>query len=187
MNGKRIVRLLSSLIAMLGLLAAKSEGSLNPAKAMTQYTHDVWRTEQGLPQNTVPAMVQTRDGYLWLGTELGLARFDGMRFTVFDEASTPEIKSNIVVALVEDHQGRLWIGTQGGGLTCLQDGKFTTYTTANGLSNDSVLSLHEDRQGNLWIGTDGGGLDRFKDGRFTIYTTKTGLLNDAVFSITEDR
>jgi signal transduction histidine kinase/ligand-binding sensor domain-containing protein/DNA-binding response OmpR family regulator len=186
MNAKRNVRLLASLLATLILPAAQGQASLNPAKAITQYTQEVWRTEQGLPQNTVPAIVQTRDGYLWLGTELGLARFDGVRFTVFDEASTPEIKSNIVVALVEDHQRRLWIGTQGGGLTCLQDGKFTTYTTANGLSNDSVLSLYEDRQGNLWIGTDGGGLDRFKDGRFTVYKTKTGLVNDAVFSITED-
>jgi diguanylate cyclase (GGDEF)-like protein/putative nucleotidyltransferase with HDIG domain len=171
---------------MLVLPAARSEAGLNPEKAITQYTHDGWQTEQGLPQNTVPAAVQTRDGYIWLGTELGLVRFDGVHFTVFDEGNTPEIKSNIVVALVEDHQRRLWIGTQGGGLTCLQDGKFTTYTTANGLSNDSVLSLYEDRQGNLWIGTDGGGLDRFQDGRFTVYTTKTGLVNDAVFSIAED-
>src|SRR5271157_4040955 len=187
MEGKRSVGVLACLIGALVLSAAKTEGSLDPAKAITQYTHDVWQTEQGLPQNTVPAIVQTRDGYIWFGTELGLVRFDGVRFTVFDEANTPVIKSNIVVALVEDHQGRLWIGTQGGGLACLQDGKFTTYTTANGLSNDSVLSLYEDRQDSLWIGTDGGGLDRFKDGRFTVYTTKTGLVNDAVFSITEDR
>ena len=186
MNGKWKLTLMALLAAALVLPAAKSEGSLNPAKAITQYTHDVWQTEQGLPQNSVPATVQTRDGYIWLGTELGLVRFDGVHFTVFDEANTPEIKSNIVVALVEDHQGRLWIGTQGGGLTCLQNGKFTTYTTANGLSNDSVLSLYEDREGNLWIGTDGGGLDRLKDGRFTVYNTKAGLANDAVFSVTED-
>ena len=187
MNGKWKLGFLALLATALVLPATRSEAGLNPAKAITQYTHDVWQTEQGLPQNTIPAMVQTRDGYIWLGTELGLVRFDGVRFTVFDEASTPEIKSNIVVALVEDRQGRLWIGTQGGGLTCLQGGKFTTYTTANGLSNDSVLSLYEDREGSLWIGTDGGGLDRLKDGRFSVYTTKAGLANDAVFSVTEDR
>src|SRR5271157_2866494 len=187
MNGKWKHIRLALLVTALVLPAARSEAGLNPAKAITQYAHEVWQTEQGLPQNTIMSTVQTRDGYIWLGTELGLVRFDGVRFTVFDEGNTPEIKSNIVKALVEDHQGRLWIGTQGGGLAFLQDGKFTSYTSANGLSNDSVLSLYEDRRGNLWIGTDGGGLDRFKDGRFTVYTTKVGLANDAVFSITEDR
>ena len=100
MRGVRCDRLVACLLAAVLLQAASGAAGLDPAKAITQYTHDVWQTEQGLPQNTVPAIVQTRDGYLWLGTELGLARFDGVRFTVFDEASTPEIKSNIVVALV---------------------------------------------------------------------------------------
>jgi len=163
MNGKWKLMVPALLVAALVLPAARSEAGLNPEKAITQYTHDVWQTEQGLPQNTIMSTAQTRDGYIWLGTELGLVRFDGVRFTVFDEGNTPEIKSNIVKALAEDHQGRLWIGTQGGGLACFQGGKFTSYTTANGLSNDSVLSLFEDREGSLWIGTDGGGLDRLKD------------------------
>jgi ligand-binding sensor domain-containing protein len=167
MRGRERAKSIAGLVATLVFLASSGKASLNPAKAITQYTHDVWQTQQGLPQNTVPSIVQTHDGYLWMGTELGLVRFDGVRFTVFDEGNTPEIKSNIVVALVEDHQGRLWIGTQGGGLTCLKDGKFTTYTHAEGLSNDSILSLFEDHEGSLWIGTDGGGLNRFKDGRFT--------------------
>jgi signal transduction histidine kinase/ligand-binding sensor domain-containing protein/CheY-like chemotaxis protein len=187
MRTRGTAKMLVCLGAVLVLSAARTEASLNPAKAMTQYTHDVWQTQQGLPQNTVPSMVQTRDGYLWMGTELGLVRFDGVRFTVFDEGNTPEIKSNIVVALAEDHQGRLWIGTQGGGLTCFKDGKFTTYTASDGLSNDSIAALYEDREGNLWIGTDGGGLDRFKNGRFNVYRTDAGLADDAVFSITEDR
>ncbi|HXJ94062.1 MAG TPA: two-component regulator propeller domain-containing protein [Terriglobia bacterium] len=173
--------------AMLGISAASSHASLNPEKAMTQYTHDVWQTQQGLPQNNVPAMVQTHDGYIWLGTELGLVRFDGVQFTVFDESNTPEIKSNVVVALAEDHEGRLWIGTQGGGLMCLKDGRFTAYTHSDGLSNDSILALHEDREGSLWIGTDGGGLDQFKNGRFSVYRTNEGLADNAVFSIAEDR
>ena len=187
MNGKRSARLTAYLMAALVFAAAEGWAGLNPTKAITQYTHDVWQTEQGLPQNTIPAMVQTRDGYIWLGTELGLARFDGVRFSVFDEGNTPEIRSNIIVALAEDHQRGLWIGTQGGGLTYLKNGKFTTYTTKDGLSNDSVLSLYADREGNLWIGTDGGGLNRFSGGRFTAYTTKNGLADNAVFSITEDR
>ena len=187
MRRRGIAKMLVCLGAVLVLSAARSEASLNPAKAITQYTHDIWQTQQGLPQNDVLAMVQTRDGYIWLGTELGLVRFDGVRFTVFDEGNTPEIRSNFVVALAEDHQGRLWIGTQGGGLTCLKDGTFTSYTRSDGLSNDSILALYEGRDGSLWIGTDGGGLDQFKNGRFTAYRTNVGLADDAVFSITEDR
>ena len=186
MKGKTGVGSLAHLLGAAILLPAISLAGLDPTKAITQYAHDNWQTEQGLPQNTVPAMVQTSDGYLWLGTELGLARFDGARFTVFDKANTPELRNNTVVALLEDRKGRLWIGTEGGGLTRLEAGRFTTYTTVQGLSNNSVLALAEDREGNLWIGTDGGGLNRFHDGRFTVYTTKQGLSDDAVFSIRED-
>jgi signal transduction histidine kinase/ligand-binding sensor domain-containing protein/DNA-binding response OmpR family regulator len=180
------LKVLACMGAMLVLTVASSNASLNPAKAITQYTHDVWQTPQGLPQDNIVSIVQTHDGYIWLGTELGLVRFDGVRFTVFDEGNTPEIRSNFVVALKEDHQGRLWIGTQGGGLTCLEDGKFTTYTRSDGLSNDSILALYEDREGSLWIGTDGGGLNRLKNGHFTVYRADAGLADNAVFSITGD-
>lgn len=68
-----------------------------------------WGTEDGLPRNTVPAITQTRDGYLWLGTLNGLVRFDGIRFTVFDEVNTPGLASSGIASLFEDSQGRLWI------------------------------------------------------------------------------
>jgi signal transduction histidine kinase/ligand-binding sensor domain-containing protein/CheY-like chemotaxis protein len=167
-------------------LAPTVRAALDPGKAITQYRHDIWTTDQGLPQNSVVAIVQTRDGYLWFGTELGLVRFDGLRFTVFDRKNTPGLKSNMVYVLLEDRQGSLWIGSAGGGLTRFRNGVFTTFTTKDGLSNDMVLSLHEDRAGDLWIGTDGGGLNRLRNGEFTVYTTKNGLANDAVYAIIED-
>src|SRR6266478_3576441 len=70
------------------------------------FLQSVWTTENGLPQNDVK-IVQTRDGYLWLGTNGGLARFDGINFTVFDTATVPELKSNRILALLEDHNGNL--------------------------------------------------------------------------------
>ena len=76
--------------------------ALDPRKSLTQYVHDTWQTEQGLPQNSVTAITQTRDGYLWLGTQEGLVRFDGVRFTVFDTRSTPELGNNFVLCLPED-------------------------------------------------------------------------------------
>jgi ligand-binding sensor domain-containing protein len=161
--------------------------ALDPKKAITQYVHDVWQTEQGLPQNSIHAICQTRDGYLWLGTQEGLVRFDGVRFTVFDNRNTPELKRNDVNALWEDREGSLWIGTRGGGLNRFRDGKLTAFTTKEGPSTDEVQSIYEDREGNLWIGTRGGGLNRLRDGKLTKFTTKDGLSNDMVYSIHEDR
>ncbi len=139
------------------------------AAPLTSLHQEVWRTEEGLPQNTVPVVVQSRDGYLWAGTELGLARFDGMHFTVFDKNNTPELKVNVIDALLQDRRGNLWIGTAGGGLTRYLDGKFTTFTTHDGLSSDSITCLLEDASGDIWIGTNGGGLNRFHHGKFSSY------------------
>ena len=153
--------------------------------SLTGFHADVWKTAEGLPQNTVPAILQSKDGYLWAGTELGLVRFDGFHFTVFDKTNTPELKSNVVVALLEDRRGDLWIGTLGGGLTRYSRGKFRTYTTQDGLSSDSVQALLEDAAGDLWIGTDGSGLNRLHDGHFTVYTTASGLADNEVFALAQ--
>jgi PAS domain S-box-containing protein len=179
-------RLLAATFAAL-LCSAVARPSLDPHKAITQYVHDVWKTDAGLPQNSVLAIAQTPEGYLWLATEEGLVRFDGVRFTVFDKTNTLQLRSNVILALLSDRQGNLWIGTNGGGLVQYRQGKFSALTTRQGLSNDSVLALYEDREGSLWIGTDGGGLNRLKDGVFQTYTTKDGLASNAVFAIAEDK
>ena len=125
-----------------------------------------WRHPQGLPQNTVRTLLQTRDGYLWIGTNAGLSRFDGVRFTMFDDRNTPQLKESEIWALAEGDDGSLWIGTYGGGLARLKDGVFSGYTTADGLIGNFVATLYKDDDGAIWIGTDRG-LSRFKDGRFT--------------------
>ena len=178
----RYVRFLIVLAAGLGITSQKA-ASLDPAKALTQYVHQSWHVADGLPQDNVVSIAQTPDGYLWLGTEEGLARFDGLRFTVFDKSNTPELKSNDIYALLVDRTGNLWIGTGGGGVLRMSQGKFVAFTTQSGLSNDSVLSLGEDRDHAIWIGTEGGGVNRLKDGKFTVYNSKTGLVNDSVYCI----
>jgi signal transduction histidine kinase/ligand-binding sensor domain-containing protein len=138
----------------------------------TKYLQRVWRTEDGLPQNSVTSIVQTRDGYLWLGTFGGLARFDGVKFTIFDATNSPGLKSNRIVTLYEDRKSHLWIGTEDGGLAQYAQGRFTTYTTEDGLPSNLVWSIGEDRDGTLWIGTENGGLTRYAHGRFTVYGDK---------------
>jgi len=157
--------------------------NLDPRLAITQYTQDVWTADAGLPQNTILAVTQTADGYLWLATEEGLVRFDGVRFTVFNKENNSSLQANDIRALLVDHSDNLWIGTNGGGLTRYKDGAFTTFTTRDGLANDAILSLHEDPHGAIWIGTDGGGLSRYANGRFQTFSTKDGLPDDAVFAM----
>ncbi|MBI1763873.1 MAG: hypothetical protein HYR56_20810 [Acidobacteria bacterium] len=152
----------------------------------THYAQTNWTTENGLPQNTISAIWQTRAGYLWLGTLGGLARFDGVKFTVFNATNTPGLRSNRISFLYEDRAGALWVGTDSGGLTRFQAGVFTAYTTAQGLSNNTVYVITEDRQGDLWIGTDDG-LSRFSHGQFKNYGVADGLPDKAVHALAEDR
>jgi PAS domain S-box-containing protein len=140
---------------------------------------ETWRQSQGLPQNSVKAILQTRDGYMWIGTKGGLARFDGVHFTVLDDRNTSQLRENEIWALEESDDSSLWIGTYGGGLGRLKNGKFTFYTTKDGLSGDAVVELCKDKEGAIWIATDQG-LSRFKNGRFTNYTVKDGLASNTI-------
>jgi signal transduction histidine kinase/ligand-binding sensor domain-containing protein len=164
---------------------AAPAAALDPGTRLSQYGQDLWQVEQGLPQNSVQSIAQTRDGYLWLGTQEGLARFDGVRFAVFDRVNTPEIRHNSIQALLETRDGSLWIATYVGGLTRFQGGRFTVYTTRDGLPDDQVLCLHEDSQGRLWIGTRGG-LASFDGKAFTAYGTAQGLLDPRVWTVAQD-
>src|SRR5438445_3272730 len=166
MSLKTPIVTLLMLACLVAVLSAADSPPANGAKsAPAQYLHTVWTTENGLPQNSVNAILQTRDGYLWIGTFGGLARFDGVKFTVFDTGNTEGLKSSRIFALCEDHEGNLWIGTENGGLACYREGVFTTYTMKDGLPGDSIGSIFEDQQGNLWLGSVAG-LTRFTGGQF---------------------
>src|SRR5688572_17377799 len=113
--------------AALLLIAAAGTPALDPNRSLNEFGHQVWTTENGLPQNTVQTIVQTQDGYLWIGTQEGLVRFDGLNFTVFDKENTPAFKSNDIRFLQQDRNGRLWISTSYG-LVSRHNGQFTSYT-----------------------------------------------------------
>ena len=171
---------------LLHVTSRPSQASLDPDKPLTQYIHQAWQTAQGLPQNSVLAIAQTADGYLWLGTEEGLARFDGIRFVHFDKR-VAGLENNLIQCLLVDRQQNLWIGTGGGGLSRYSHGRFTAYTTKDGLSSGSIRALYEDEQGALWLGTEGGGLIRFEKGKFRAFTKADGLADNSVFAITGDK
>jgi diguanylate cyclase (GGDEF)-like protein len=181
-SGRTTTRWLAVLPLAILTLVPFGRSQLDPTQAISQYTHQVWQDEQGLPQNNILAMAQTRDGYLWFGTEEGLARFDGVHFNVYDSRNTPELKTD-VSALLEDRDGNLWIGTRGA-FASLKKGVFTAHPLPDEMSGKVVSALYEDTQGGLWICTDGGGIGRLLNGRITTYTTKDGLASNAAFSVT---
>jgi signal transduction histidine kinase/ligand-binding sensor domain-containing protein len=179
MIGKSLAATLTvaSLLSCAGVSAQQQRASV----VADPYLQTVWTTEDGLPQNSVTAIVQSRDGYLWLSTFGGLARFDGVRFTIFNSANTPGMKSNRITALFEDRRGILWLGTETGELMSLQDGVGTTYPLSGALEGAIVSSITGDDAGILWLGTTKG-LARFQDGTFTAYTTADGLPNNQIYT-----
>ena len=157
-------------LALPNLLVAPLHAQSPP----TQYIAKLWQTEQGLPQNSVNAILQDRKGYLWVGTFGGLARFDGERFTVFSPADTRGFGSARILHVAESRSGDLWIGTVDGGVTRLRDGVAVTYTQRDGLPSDFVASVREDREGTVWINT-ARGVARFVGSRLEAYPTHLGV------------
>ena len=181
---------LSALARALGVVAIVlvAAGSLvvpalDPGRPLSYFGRAVWQDE--LPQSTVSAILQTRDGYLWMATYEGVVRFNGVGFTIFDSKSVPQLKSSSIRSLVEDRDGVLWIGTLSGGLTRYAGGTFTTFTTADGLPDNFVFALLAADDGSLWIGTNAG-LARWNGTSFESFTTADGLVGNAVRSLCED-
>jgi signal transduction histidine kinase/ligand-binding sensor domain-containing protein len=142
--------------------------SLFPAEAWAQYRFDHWMTEQGLPQNSVLAITQTRDGYLWLATYNGLVRFDGVRFTVFDNNNTQAFRTSRIPDLYEDPSGALWISTVMGGVLRYQNGIFMVFTRQQGLPHDNIIAVQSGPDGTPLIFTEAGAV-WWRAGRFVPY------------------
>ncbi len=118
------------------------------------FTFRSWQREQGLPENYVRALAQTRDGYLWVGSDDGVSRFDGVRF--FSLGLQEGFQSGPVQVLFGDSHGALWVGGVGGGLSRWQQGRLNTFMMRDGLPSDSITALAEDHTGRLWVGTQAG-------------------------------
>ena len=170
-------------MTVLGCLCARSGLALNRTKSLTQYTRTIWTQEQGLPQDTIRAIAQTSDGYLWLGTDEGLARFDGYEFVIFNK-DHQDLPSNSITALSAGADGSLWIGTADG-LTCYRDKRFTTYKTKDGLPDNGITSVTQGRSGAVWS-VAGTFLTRFEAGKFTSYQSGTDLPIAAIRIAYED-
>jgi ligand-binding sensor domain-containing protein/two-component sensor histidine kinase len=165
-------------------LAAAGVSALNPATPIAQYGRDVWDGDSGLPQNSVDAILQTRDGYLWLGTQEGLVRFDGVRFTIFDSRNSRAMRDDWVKALCETPDGTLWVGTQAG-LLRWKNGAFEERQPRGALSRAVVSSLFGSRDGAVWAATNQG-LARVSGEEVRIFGKEDGLPGPFLGAIGED-
>ena len=165
---------------------ATAQHFLDEDKKITQYVHEVWETQDGLPQNSANALAQDHKGYLWIGTEEGLVRFDGNRTIVFDKMNEPAFQANDIVTLFVASDGTLYAGTRGGGVVRYDGRTFTNIGEAQGLQSPFITSLGEDSSGNIWIGTYGGGLAQLQDTTVTVFGEAAGFAGDFVSDLIVD-
>jgi ligand-binding sensor domain-containing protein len=165
LKGKLIVAMLDGLLVssrqkmcrVVVLLALAGIGVFSGnARALPNYFMRQWQNEDGLPQNGVTALVQTHEGYIWVGTYSGLARFDGVQFELFDSAKWPELHSSRITSLFEDEAGQLWIGHETGDLTLYRSHRFEAMDLGPGWNGRKILALGSDARGDVWaLGSDG--------------------------------
>jgi len=141
------------LLAVLLIAVCTHALALEPSLQPSQYALDNWQIPEGLPQTSVQTIARTPDGYLWIGTQEGLARFDGVRFTVFDTGNEPAIPDKYISVLYVDRAGRLWIGTRSG-VAVLENGQLHAVQQNRG-TRARLRARHQRRRGWTLVGGNG--------------------------------
>src|SRR4029453_13840801 len=145
---KRADRRRSAVIAACMLLLCCGRAiALNSSLDVSQYAHTAWKVGEGLPSGMIRAIAQTPDGYLWLGTEFGLLRFDGVRAVPWQPPAGQYLPTSDIRSLQGARDGRLWIGTFRG-LASWKGGKLSHYPELDGQVIEALL---EDREGTIWV------------------------------------
>jgi ligand-binding sensor domain-containing protein len=167
------------------LVCANAAWALDPGKSPTQYSHRIWGREEGLLQPSIYSIVQSREGYLWLGTQDGLIRFDGIRFRDFTDGGGTPFRKTLVRAIAEDSRQNLWIGAIGAGLAMADsDGHLTRFSTTNGFPSNDVFCVVPNSDGSIWACT-GAGLVELRGSHQRVFTSVDGLPENRVRSTCE--
>jgi signal transduction histidine kinase/ligand-binding sensor domain-containing protein len=159
--------------------------ALDPSLDISQYAHTAWKIRDGFPKGAILSIAQTQDGYLWLATEVGLFRFDGVRSVSFEVATNQQLPSNRINGLLTGRDGTLWIATLKG-LSSWKNGRLTDYA---GLSGQSVGALLEDREGVIWASARQPNLGRLcavQHDDVRCYGVESGLMKEGVSGLYED-
>jgi ligand-binding sensor domain-containing protein len=123
--------------------------ALDPEKLISQFTHTAWSAQDGIPV-PVRAIAQTRDGYLWLGTEAGLYRFDGLHFLAWEPVFGEHLLSDSILALYAARDGRLWIGYGSGGIGVVAGNRLQNFVAWQGVPGGGIKSIVETQDGTIW-------------------------------------
>jgi ligand-binding sensor domain-containing protein/AraC-like DNA-binding protein len=145
--------------------------ALDPSTGLDKYIHRKWSVKDGLPHDSVTCFAQDTKGFIWVGTDNGLARFDGDDFKIFNKSNTKEIKNNSITSLYASTDGTLWIGTDGGGISILKNNRFRHYSTSDGLTSNFIRYITGDSSQNIRVSTCGGGVIVLRLRRFNISIT----------------
>jgi len=182
----RFLRTITIYIAMVLVTGVVTPSyALEPSTPLGRLARQAWTMENGLPQNTVPVLLQSHDGFLWAGTELGLVRFDGVSFRILDHATTASFPDAEIRCLLDaGGESGLWIGT-GDGLVRWKNGSATLLTTRDGLPGNSIRGIAQTSDGTLWVWTESG-LARLIGQQFQTVASENGLPGSGITSIAAD-
>jgi len=188
-HGRRQVAPCSVVALAVLLLASSTLGALEPPQSIAQHSHAAWSRENGQLSAGVRALAQTLDGRLWIGTDAGLLRFDGVQFQPWTPPSGYHLTGAYINALAAAPDGSLWIGTRDG-LSHWKDSTLQNYPTSKGPSGPGVATVLVDRSGTVWVGTAGyqsGGLCRVEGNDLRCLGAADGPAGRGVLSLFEDR
>lgn len=187
MRGDMIKRLILFVIGFITVFFCGSFlEAIEPSKPAHYYKHQVWMTDNGLPQNSIVSITQTSDGYLWLATERGVVRFDGIKFDLFNQENVPAFTNDYVAVLLVDHSGSLLIASRTGGIIRYKDDRFETVIPPVKFLDNEIWCMIESHDHALWIGTRKG-LYRFYDGNLSLIPLPGNVPNHFIKALLEDR
>jgi signal transduction histidine kinase/ligand-binding sensor domain-containing protein len=161
-------------VVLLGVGALPAH-ALDASLTLTQYVHRIWQMQQGLPEATIYSIGQTTDGFLWLGTQRGVVRFDGVQFTAVRDTAGMSLENLWVRDVLADAHNGIWLATDAAGLLYLKDGVVTPFTSPEGLSLSGIHDLLLDHGGNLWAADDHGVMS-VVEGKINVYGPAQGLM-----------
>ena len=182
----RLLLLAAVALGSASLLAGNQTIGLDPSREISQYAHRAWTKRDGLPQNTVGAIAQTADGYLWFATLEGLARFDGSTFRTFNSRNTPALKMNYVTALHVARDSTMYIGTFGSSILLWRQGEFKRVAGPSELDHMQIHQFCQDRAGDVWAAGSMGLIQIRKDSVLKIFTASDGLPHNVITAVRED-
>ena len=178
----KITWLLASLVL---LCLAHTTAAIDPRRELSQYIRDRWGSSKGFPGGQVFAITQTGDGYLWIGAEKGLVRFDGINFRLFNQANTPLLPAGPVRSLVADSEGALWIHSGGPRILRYRDDKFEDVASMLEREEPAVTAMGRGANGDVLLSALVSGTLRYSAGKFVRLATPVQLPNFLVISLAE--